>query len=310
VLATVEAYRQAMRSFAEQDALDVWYAHADVTEIEALIQGRLNARQRKNVSRTVAKAKTKDNLGSLGRFADVHDGVARLRAEPPLVVPLRDLVESAEKVQALEDGLREVLRAYRETLEPERRMLLDRYRLVDVARKVVGVGSVGTRSWMLLMLEDGVSPLFLQAKEAGRSVLEEFVGASEYEQSGQRVVVGQRLMQTVGDIFLGYVRAPGIDGTARDFYVRQLRDWKGSIDVELIREEGLLAYGRLCGWTLARAHARSGDRVAMAAYLGGSTAFDVAIAEFSQAYADQNERDHDSLVKAIAAGRIAAEVGI
>jgi uncharacterized protein (DUF2252 family) len=310
VQATVAAYREAMRSFAEQDALSVWYAHADVAEFEALVRGRLDARQRKTLSRTLAKAKTKDNLGSLGRFADVHDGVARLRAEPPLVVPLRDLVESADSVEALEDGLREVLRAYRETLEPERRTLLDRYRLVDVARKVVGVGSVGTRSWMLLMLEDGVSPLFLQAKEAGRSVLEEFVGDSEYEQSGQRVVVGQRLMQTVGDIFLGYVRASGIDGTARDFYVRQLRDWKGSAEVETMRPEGMLAYGKLCGWTLARAHARSGDRVAMAAYLGGSTAFDVAIAEFSQAYADQNERDHDSLVKAIAAGRITAEAGI
>jgi hypothetical protein len=172
------------------------------------------------------------------------------------------------------------------------------------------VGSVGTRSWMLLLLEDGLNPLFLQAKEANRSVLEEFVGASQYEQSGQRVVVGQRLMQTVGDIFLGYVRAPGIDGTTRDFYVRQLRDWKGSIEVEAMRPEGLLAYGRLCGWTLSRAHARSGDRIAMAAYLGGSGAFDVAVADFSQAYADQNERDHGSLVTAIASGRIVAESGV
>jgi len=310
VLAAVEAYREAMREFAEQDALDVWYAHADVAEIEALTHGRLNARQRKSVSRTVAKAKTKDNLGSLGRFADVHDGVTQLRAEPPLVVPLRDLVGDAETARTIEAGLRGVLAAYRDTLEPERRQLLDRYRLVDVARKVVGVGSVGTRSWMLLLLEDGLSPLFLQAKEAGRSVLEDFAGASEFQHSGQRVVVGQRLMQTVGDIFLGYVRSPGIDGTSRDFYVRQLRDWKGSLEVEAMRPEGLLAYGRLCGWTLARAHARSGDRIAMAAYLGGSAAFAEAVADFSQAYADQNERDHDSLVKAIAAGRIAAEAGI
>jgi uncharacterized protein (DUF2252 family) len=308
--AAVAAYRGAMRSFAGEDALSVWYAHADVEQIGALIQGGLNARQRKNVSRTVAKAKTKDNLGSLGRFADVHDGVAQLRAEPPLVIPLRELVEGAEVAAALEEGLRGVLRAYRETLEPERRVLLDRYRLVDVARKVVGVGSVGTRSWMLLMLEDGLSPLFLQAKEAGRSVLEDFVGASEYENSGQRVVVGQRLMQTVGDIFLGYVRSPGIDGTARDFYVRQLRDWKGSIEVETMRPEGLFAYGQLCGWTLARAHARSGDRVAMAAYLGGSAAFDVAVSDFAETYADQNERDHDALVKAIASGSIVAEAGV
>jgi uncharacterized protein (DUF2252 family) len=310
VQATVAAYRGAMRSFAGMGALDVWYAHADVAQIEALIQARLNARQRKNVSRTVAKAKMKDNLGSLGRFADVRDGVAQLKAEPPLVVPIRDLVEGAGTAEAIEAGLREILRAYRETLEPERRVLLDRYRLVDVARKVVGVGSVGTRSWMLLMLEDGLSPLFLQAKEAGRSVLEEYVGDSEYENSGQRVVVGQRLMQTVGDIFLGYVRSPGIDGTARDFYVRQLRDWKGSIEVETMRPEGMLAYGRLCGWTLGRAHARSGDRVAMAAYLGGSAAFDVAVSDFAEAYADQNDHDHDALVKAIASGRIMAEVGV
>ena len=172
------------------------------------------------------------------------------------------------------------------------------------------MGSVGTRSWMLLLLEDGLSPLFLQAKEAGPSVLEDFVGASEYENSGQRVVVGQRLMQTVSDIFLGYVRSPGVDGVSRDFYVRQLRDWKGSVEVENMRPENLFAYGRLCGWTLARAHARSGDRIAMAAYLGGNAAFDVAVADFAQAYADQNERDHDALVKAIATGRIVAETGL
>ena len=179
-----------------------------------------------------------------------------------------------------------------------------------MARKVVGVGSVGTRSWMLLLLEDGQHPLFLQAKEAGRSVLEGFVGASEYDNSGQRVVVGQRLMQAVGDIFLGYVRVEGLDGKQRDFYVRQLRDWKGSAEIESMVPAGMLAYGQICGWTLARAHARSGDRVAMAAYLGGGTTFDEAVREFAEAYADQNERDHQALLDAIRSGRIHAELGV
>jgi len=187
--------------------------------------------------------------------------------------------------------------------------VLDRYELVSMARKVVGVGSVGTRSWMMLMVNDGLHPLFLQAKEAGRSVLEEFVGASEYDNCGQRVVVGQRLMQAVSDIFLGWVRASGIDGIDRDFYLRQLRDWKGSAEVETLLPEGMRAYGEICGWTLARAHARSGDPLSIAAYLGGGPSFDVAVREFAESYADQNERDHQSLVAAIASGAITAEAG-
>jgi uncharacterized protein (DUF2252 family) len=263
------------------------------------------------MARNVSKARTKDNLGAMARFAAVHDGVVRLNAEPPLVVPIRDLLGDPALVQATEDSLRDLVGAYRDTLEPERRVLLDRYRLVDMARKVVGVGSVGTRSWMLLMLEDGENPLFLQAKEAGPSVLEAFVGASAHDNCGERVVVGQRLMQAVSDIFLGWIRAPGIEtGEPRDFYLRQLRDWKGSAEIETMVPDGMLGYGEICGWTLARAHARSGDRIAMAAYLGGSPAFDVAIREFAEHYADQNERDHRSLVEAIAAGRITAETGV
>jgi hypothetical protein len=205
--------------------------------------------------------------------------------------------------------LRRLLSDYRDTLEPERRVLLDRYRLVDMARKVVGVGSVGTRSWMMLLVDDALHPLFLQAKEAGPSALEEFVGASEYENAGQRVVVGQRLMQAVSDIFLGWVRATGLDGVGRDFYLRQLRDWKGSAEVENMVPEGMRPYGELCGWTLARAHARTGDPVAIAAYLGGGQSFDEAVREFAESYADQNERDHQSLLDAIASGRITAEAG-
>jgi uncharacterized protein (DUF2252 family) len=310
VLATVAAYRRSMREFARMDPLDVWYSHADMDRIAALTEGSLSARQRKNIERTVAKAQTKDNLGALGRFAAVQDGVPRLTAEPPLVVPVRDLWTGKAEAAKVADELRLLLSDYRDILEPERRVLLDRYRLVDMARKVVGVGSVGTRSWMLLLVDDDLHPLFLQAKEAGPSALEQFVGASEYENCGQRVVIGQRLMQAVSDIFLGWVRATGMDGVRRDFYLRQLRDWKGSAEVETIRPEGMAPYGELCGWTLARAHARSGDPVAVAAYLGGGPSFDVAVHAFAESYADQNERDHQSLVDAIASGQIKAEAGV
>jgi uncharacterized protein (DUF2252 family) len=226
------------------------------------------------------------------------------------VVPVRDLLGEPAELQAMEDGVRDMVGAYAESLEPERRVLLDRYQFVDMARKVVGVGSVGTRAWMLLLLEDGDQPLFLQAKEAGASVLEAFVGESEFDNSGQRVVVGQRLMQAVSDIFLGWVRVTGLDGERRDFYLRQLRDWKGSAEVETMVPAGMKAYGQVCGWTLARAHARSGDRVALAAYLGGGEAFDVAVREFAVAYADQNERDHLALVAAVDSGAIKAETGV
>jgi uncharacterized protein (DUF2252 family) len=310
VLAAVAAYRRAMREFAGMDALEVWYAHADIDRIQTLAQTRLVGHQRKVLARNVAKAHTKDNLGALGRFASVGDGEPRLNAEPPLVVPIRDLVGSSKERAAIEEQLRGVLMAYSETLPSERRVLLDRYRLVDMARKVVGVGSVGTRSWMLLLLEDGVNPLFLQAKEAGPSVLEAFAGASEFDNAGQRVVVGQRLMQAVGDIFLGWVRVDGFDGQSRDFYVRQLRDWKGSAEIESMVPPGMQAYGEICGWTLARAHARSGDRIAIAAYLGGGPSFDEAVREFADAYADLNERDHRLLVDAIRSGRITAESGV
>jgi uncharacterized protein (DUF2252 family) len=314
VLATVAAYRRAMRGFAGVDTLDVWYAHADADTIMSLSDVRLRGTERKALERATRKARTKDNLGALGRFAGIKDGVARINAVPPLIVPLRDLVDSATDVDVLEQQLRQILLTYRATLEPDRRVLLDQYRLVDIARKVVGVGSVGTRAWMLLLLgddgDDDLDPLFLQAKEAGPSVLEEFVGASEFENSGQRVVVGQRLMQAVSDIFLGWVRMDGLDGQTRDFYLRQLRDWKGSAEVETMIPKGMQAYGEVCGWTLARAHARSGDRIALATYLGNSEAFDVAIEAFACAYADQNERDHQQLVQAIASGRILAEAGI
>jgi uncharacterized protein (DUF2252 family) len=201
---------------------------------------------------------------------------------------------------------------YRRTLETDRRYLLEQYQFVDVARKVVGVGSVGTRCWIVLMLgRDDADPLFLQVKEAEASVLSRFVGASKYANQGQRVVAGQRLMQASSDIFLGWQHIEaGLDNQPRDFYLRQLRDWKFSLDIETLIPGGMRMYGEVCGWTLARAHARSGDRIAIAAYLGGSDAFDRAITEFAAAYADQNERDHDALVEAVASGRVTAERGL
>jgi uncharacterized protein (DUF2252 family) len=308
VLASVAAYRGAMREFAGMTALEVWYAHADMAEVRARIEPRLAHRGRKALARSLAKARTKDNLGALSRFAGVADGKPGIVGDPPLIVPMRDLVGDAAQAT---DQLRGMLESYRTSLGHDRRALLDQYELVDFARKVVGVGSVGTRAYMALMLgTDESDPLFLQAKEAGPSVLEAFAGTSEYDNCGQRVVVGQRLMQTVSDIFLGWVRVKGFDGRTRDFYLRQLRDWKGSAEIESMVPEGVRAYGELCGWTLARAHARSGDRIAIAAYLGSSPAFDVAVREFADAYADQTERDHRLLVEAIDSGRVSAQTGV
>jgi uncharacterized protein (DUF2252 family) len=309
VVAAVWAYRLAMREFADLTNLEVWYAHAEASAIQQRFEPQLGSARRRTLARALAKARTKDNLGTLDRFVGVDGGKPAIIGDPPLIVPVRELVGAP--VDEVLRQLRGMLDSYRETLEPERRILLDRYELADFARKVVGVGSVGTRSWMALLLGDGLrDPLFLQAKEAGPSVLEEFAGRSEHDNAGQRVVVGQRLMQAVGDIFLGWVRVQGFDGQTRDFYLRQLRDWKGSAEIATMVPKGMLAYAKLCGWTLARAHARTGDRIAIAAYLGAGPAFDEAVGDFAAAYADQNERDHQSLLDAIASGRIQAESGL
>jgi uncharacterized protein (DUF2252 family) len=226
-------------------------------------------------------------------------------------VPIHDLAKGAEREEMFE-GLHALVRSYRQTLEYDRRVLLEEFRLTDIARKVVGVGSVGTRAWIALMLgRDDQDPLFLQLKEAEASVLEEFLGPSEFDNHGERVVTGQRLMQASSDIFLGWLHVQeGIDGRDRDFYGRQLKDWKGSAEIEQMPPKGLAAYGRLCGWTLARAHARSGDRIAIAAYLGKGSSFDRAIVEFSHAYAEQNERDYRALAAAVKSGKITAETGV
>ncbi|HEX5118086.1 MAG TPA: DUF2252 domain-containing protein [Pseudonocardiaceae bacterium] len=307
VLAAVAAYRNGMRELACRPALEVWYAHADIEVVEATYRNQLSSSKRRKLDSALAKARTKDNLGALHRFTTQDAGRLRIASDEPLIVRLDELLGNMEVAEALAA----VLSEYRDTLEPDRRVLLSRYRLADMARKVVGVGSVGTRCWMLLLLgDDDQDPLFLQAKEAGPSVLEQFVGPSEFDNAGQRVVVGQRQMQTVSDIFLGWVRVHGFDGAQRDFYVRQLRDWKGSADVETMKPSGMAAYGRLCGWTLARAHARTGDNIAIAAYLGRGTTFDEAIADFSARYADQTERDHAALGRAIKAGKVTAQTGV
>jgi uncharacterized protein (DUF2252 family) len=311
VLAAGRSYRRAMGTFAELTNLEVWYAHADVDELLARYAGELRRDRRKRVDRTIAKARTRDNLGALDRFTAIVEGAPRFTADPPVVMPLRDLLPDVAERADLEADLFRLLRGYYATLPAERRVLFDQYRAVDMARKVVGVGSVGTRSWMILLLgRDERDALLLQAKEAGRSVLEDHLGQSAHDNHGERVVTGQRLMQAASDIFLGWHRITGMDGVGRDFYLRQLRDWKGSFEVEDMAAQGLQSYADLCGWTLARAHARTGDRVAIASYLGSSVAFDKALARFAVAYADQNERDHQALLDAIAQGRVHAVTGV
>ncbi|WP_326834622.1 DUF2252 domain-containing protein [Amycolatopsis rhabdoformis] len=311
VIGTVEQYRTAMRGFTDRTALDVWYAHADVEQVKALYADRLRGnRRRRMLEKNMASAVAHDNLGALRRFTSKAGGRVHIEPDPPIVLPLEALERDYSEVGEVRERLEEIVQDYRATLEPERRVLLDRYRLVDLALKVVGVGSVGTRCWIILMLgNDDRDPLFLQAKEASASVLEQFAGVSHYDNAGQRVVVGQRLMQTVSDIFLGWIHVTGFDDRPRDFYLRQLRDWKGSANVESMDPRDLRTYGMLCAWTLARAHARTGDGIAIGAYLGSGDTFDRAIAEFTRDYADQNEKDYAALSEAIRTGAVMAELG-
>ena len=312
VAGTVAGYRQAMRDFAGRSQLGIWYARADIDQLRAQLESKMDDRQRKLVAKGAAKARTRDSMEELGKLTTSVDGQLRIMADPPLLVPIEDLLADPSQRSALESEIHSIMSKYRRTLATDRRYLIDQYEFVHMARKVVGVGSVGTRCWIVLMLgRDESDPLFLQVKEAEESVLSRFLGASEFANMGQRVVAGQRLMQASSDIFLGWHRvAAGLDGKQRDFYVRQLRDWKFSLDVDAMVPGGMRMYGEVCGWTLARAHARSGDAIAIAAYLGGSDVFDQAIAQFADAYADQNERDHDAVLEAVKAGRIVAEQGL
>ncbi len=311
VTAAVARYREAMRVFAVQGDLAVWYARAETEALREQFGSQLAAPEREQADSAVAKARTRDSLQAFAKLTREVDGRPRIVADPPLLVPLSDLVTDSADQAKLETELRSLIGGYRRTLETDRRYLLEQFEFADMARKVVGVGSVGTRCWIVLMLgRDASDPLFLQVKEAERSVLEDFAGPSRYANHGQRVVAGQRLMQAASDIFLGWQRTQvDPDGRPHDYYIRQLRDGKFSVGIETMTAAGMRAYGELCGWTLARAHARSGDRIAIAAYLGQSAVFDQTIAEFAAAYADQNERDHQALAAAVASGRVTASAG-
>jgi uncharacterized protein (DUF2252 family) len=310
VAGAVREYRTAMAGFARMRNLEVWYARLDADAAMASLGPQLKAKAVKRTERSLAKARTHDSISAFSKLARVVDGKARIVADPPLIVPLADLARGAERSRILA-GLRGLLRAYRSTLQYDRRALLEQFELADLARKVVGVGSVGTRAWIALLLgADQRDPLLLQIKEAESSVLEAFLSRSPFANHAERVVNGQHLMQASSDIFLGWLRVKDGPDAGRDFYVRQLKDWKGSATLERMSARGLAAYGRLCGWTLARAHARTGDRVAIGAYLGSADTFDRALVEFSRAYAEQNELDFAALGEAASSGRIVAELGM
>jgi uncharacterized protein (DUF2252 family) len=311
-LASAETYRNAMGGFAAMKELDVWYARLDVDEFEQRWSSQISKSARRRLDKNLAKARNKDSLRALEKLTERRDGELRIASRPPLLVPIEDLAkrEGADPA-AITAMMRRLLGEYRDTLDDQAQVLTGRYHFVDAAHKVVGVGSVGTRAWIVLLLgRDESDPLFLQVKEAGPSVLEPFAGASRYGHHGERVVAGQRLTQAAGDVLLGWLTAEGLDGKRRDFYVRQLWDGKGSADVDAMDAATMLSYGRLCGWTLARAHARTGDRQAIAAYLGKGDRFDRAIAEFSQAYADQNEADYSQLIEAQRTGDLKVESGL
>lgn len=306
VTRSVRAYRTAMREFAGMRNLDLWYARLDVEGVLARWQDQVSKEVRERFARNVAKAEAKNSLRAFDRLTEYVDGKHRIASDPPLLVPIRELDDDPD---AFLTWLQDRIRVYRNTLQADRRHLLEEFRTLDAARKVVGVGSVGTRCWIILLVgRDGDDPLFLQVKEANESVLEPHAGRSAYANHGQRVVEGQRLLQSASDILLGWIHARSLDGVERDFYVRQLWDGKLSPDFATMAVDQLTVFAELCGWTLARGHARSGDRIAIAAYLGASDQFDQAIADFAVAYAEQNQRDYDAVAAAVKAGRLAGEV--
>ena len=308
--AVTRAYREAISRFAGMSNLDLWYSRIDVNDISALLGQHGSRKQRRQFERNVAKAQSKDSMRAFAKLTTVVDGERRIVSDPPLIVPIED-VASGSAQHEIDEFVRVTIRAYRRTLTPDRRQLLERYRYVHAARKVVGVGSVGTRAWIVLMLgRDDDDPLFLQLKEAQASVLEPFLGKSTFAKHGQRVVEGQRLTQAASDIMLGWIRTTDEKGVSRDFYMRQLWDGKGSALLEAMNPHGMTMYAQLCGWALAKAHARSGDAIAIGSYLGSGDAFDRALAAFAETYADQNERDHDALAAAVGSGRVAAETGL
>ncbi|MHA7240875.1 DUF2252 domain-containing protein [Arthrobacter sp. TMS1-12-1] len=314
-LNAVRAYREAMAQFAQMRTLDIWYARLSEEQLLETITMAVSTPKGKTLKKAeglektarknIAKARTRDSLQALSKLAELVDGKYRIVSQPPIVIPLRELGDAyGMSPDQVEPAIRRQLRSYRATLPPDRRQLLERFEVVDIARKVVGVGSVGTRAFIaLLQGRDEEDPLFLQVKEATRSVLEDHLPKSRFKQPGERVVQGQRMMQAASDIFLGWTK--GVQDN-RYLYWRQLRDMKGSAVVEGMKPLNMTIYADVCGWTLARAHARSGDPVAIAAYLGKNDKFDRSITDFSERYADQNERDYEAFAKAIGSGRIEA----
>jgi len=319
-LASVSAYRLAVASFAEMPTMDIWYARLSEEDLLSAVKHAARALKRtekasaakkaqKRTQKTAEKAHTRDSLQALSKLAERVDGGYRIVSQPPIVVPLRDLTERIGISSGeMERIVHEQFRAYRATLQDDRRHLLGRFEIVDMARKVVGVGSVGTRAFIVLLQgRDQQDPLFLQVKEATASVLEDHLPKSRYRQAGERVVQGQRMMQAASDIFLGWTKGQEVN---RYLYWRQLRDMKGSAVVEAMMPDDLAFYARICGQTLARAHARSGDPIALAAYLGTKDRFDQSITDFSERYADQNERDYQTFAEASRAGRLEALEGV
>ncbi len=312
VLAAVGDYRRAMATFTTMTEMDVWYSRLDFAEIASRWEAKVTKEDRRRLEKNVAKARNKDSLRALEKLTETVDGKLRIASRPPLLVPIAELAErEGQDPEEITQMIEFLLSEYRETLDVQSLALAERYRYVDAAHKVVGVGSVGTRAWIALLLgHDQSDPLFLQMKEAGSSVLEPFAGASSFRNHGHRVVAGQRLMQAAGDVLLGWLTVDGLDGQRRDFYVRQLWDGKGSAEIESMGPQAMAGYAGLCGWSLARAHARTGDRFAISAYMGKGETFDRAIAEFAEAYADQNEADYEALLAAERAGLIEVERGV
>ena len=303
IAGAVRAYRTAMATFATMSSIDVWYSHLDVDRLVPRFLKALDRNKTPAVWKAIETARAHDSMHAFARLVELTDGQPRIISDPPLIVPLAELADGTAHEQLLQ-MVRDMAFSYRQTLQWDKRHLLEQYRLVDVARKVVGVGSVGTRAWIVLLLDrHSGAPLFLQVKEAQASVLEPYLRKSAFRNHGHRVVAGQRLMQAASDVFLGWQRSNEA-GNSRDNYVRQLRDWKGSAEVGNMTPAGMKLYAEMCGWTLARAHARSGDRVAIAAYLGAGDVFDRAIVDFSRAYADRNEDDYAAMQRAVEDGRL------
>jgi uncharacterized protein (DUF2252 family) len=312
VLTCAREYRTAMAEFATMPNLQVWYAHLNIEKILKPLRAAFDPDRVKATEKNLAKARARDSVQVFAKLTKETGGEPRIVSDPPLIVPLEELLPEGTDRDRVVNEMVGIIRTYRKTLETDRRHLLEDFRFVHMARKVVGVGSVGTRAWIILLLgRDGGDPLFLQAKEAQESVLERFVGKSAFANHGQRVVAGQRLMQATSDIFLGWERATSpVDGLRRDFYIRQLKDMKGSVEVETMLPDSMALYSKMCAWTLARAHARSGDRIAISSYMGKSDVFDRAITDFSESYADQNERDYELLAAAAKNGTIEVAAGL